>query len=248
MRPGTCTRAGRPARAGVQRAHRPRRERVLALPAAAPPPPQQAHRRRRAVAGHRDRRSSRRRPRRVGWVSSLTGGRSRPRDDRGHQEQRRPAIGRPAHRPRPARAGSDAHRHGQPRDRHLRVQLPRRPVRRAPARAAGAAGAPRSQQPRALFNRLFPNGDGSTPPDPRMVAQPDVLASVAGMYDAMASRLSTEDRRKLETHRDLLSDMEARLRRLGGLTQARAHQRSTTTGGTSRTPSATTSTAPASGR
>lgn len=77
---------------------------------------------------------------------------------------------------------------------------------------------PHEEQPRALFNRLFPNGDGSTPPDPRVVAQPDVLASVAGMYDAMASRLSTEDRRKLETHRDLLSDMEARLRRLGGLT------------------------------
>ena len=77
---------------------------------------------------------------------------------------------------------------------------------------------PHSEQPQEVFDRLFPNGDGTQPPDPRRVAQPDVLASVAGMYDQMATRLSTEDRRKLEQHRDLVRDMENRLRRLGGLT------------------------------
>jgi len=85
--------------------------------------------------------------------------------------------------------------------------LPGQPVQRVP----------HEEQPQQLYNRLFPNGNGSTPPDPIKVAQPDVLASVAGMYDQMATRLSTEDRRKLEQHRDLIRDMEARLRRLAGL-------------------------------
>jgi hypothetical protein len=84
--------------------------------------------------------------------------------------------------------------------------LPGQPVQRVP----------HEEQPMALYNRLFPNGNGSTPPDPVKVAQPDVLASVAGMYDEMASRLSSEDRRKLEQHRDLVRDMEDRLRRLAG--------------------------------
>lgn len=85
--------------------------------------------------------------------------------------------------------------------------LPGQPVQRVP----------HEEQPMALYDRLFPNGNGMTPPDPVKVAQPDVLASVAGMYDEMASRLSTEDRRKLEQHRDLVRDMESRLRRLAGL-------------------------------
>jgi hypothetical protein len=85
--------------------------------------------------------------------------------------------------------------------------LPGQPVQRVP----------HEEQPQQLWDRLFPNGDGSTPPDPIKVAQPDVLASVAGMYDEMSARLSTEDRRKLEQHRDLIRDMENRLRRLAGL-------------------------------
>jgi hypothetical protein len=42
---------------------------------------------------------------------------------------------------------------------------------------------PHEEQPQSLYDRLFPNGNGTTPPDPVKVAQPDVLASVAGIYD-----------------------------------------------------------------
>ncbi len=73
---------------------------------------------------------------------------------------------------------------------------------------------PHEEQPQAAFDRLFPNGDGTQPVDPVKRAQPDVLAGVAQMYDQMATRLSTEDRHKLELHRDLVRDMEQRLRRL----------------------------------
>jgi hypothetical protein len=76
---------------------------------------------------------------------------------------------------------------------------------------------PMEQQPQAAFDRLFPNGDGSQPPDPVSVAQPDVLSSVATMYDRLSARASTEDRQKLEAHRDLVRDMEAGLRRLAAL-------------------------------
>lgn len=79
---------------------------------------------------------------------------------------------------------------------------------------------PHDEQPRSSLDRLFPNGDGSMP-DPRKLAQPDVLASVGGMYDRMAQRLSAEDRRKIEQHRNLVRDMESRLRLLNGLTCGR---------------------------
>lgn len=83
----------------------------------------------------------------------------------------------------------------------------------------GAAGGPvvrlpHLEQPQGAFERMFPHGDGTAPPDPVRVAQPDVLAEVASMYDQVAGRLSTQDRQKLEQHRDLVRDMEARLRRL----------------------------------
>jgi hypothetical protein len=86
----------------------------------------------------------------------------------------------------------------------------------------GAPGAPvvrmpHEEQPQGVFDRIFPNGDGTQPPDPIRVAQPDVLASVADMYDSVSARLSTRDRQKLEQHRDLIRDMEARLRHLAML-------------------------------
>lgn len=77
---------------------------------------------------------------------------------------------------------------------------------------------PHLEQPLGAYERLFPNGDGTVPPDPIKVAQPDILASVAPMYDQIAGRLSMDDRRKLEQHRDLVRDMEARLRHLSSLT------------------------------
>lgn len=86
----------------------------------------------------------------------------------------------------------------------------------------GAAGGPvvrmpHLEQPQGAYERMYPNGDGTTPPDPIRVAQPDVLARVAPLYDQVAGRLSTADRQKLEQHRDLVRDMEARLRHLSGL-------------------------------
>lgn len=86
-----------------------------------------------------------------------------------------------------------------------------------PSPGAPVVRLPHLEQPREAYNRMFPNGDGTAPPDPVRVAQPDVLAQVSGMYDRIQGRLSAEDRRKLEQHRDLVRDMEARLRRLAGL-------------------------------
>jgi hypothetical protein len=66
---------------------------------------------------------------------------------------------------------------------------------------------------------MFPNGDGTQPPDPITVAQPDVLASVAEMYTQVqsSSRLSAFDRQKLDQHQQLIRDMESRLRFLANL-------------------------------
>lgn len=89
-----------------------------------------------------------------------------------------------------------------------------------PSPGAPVVRMPHLEQPREAYNRMFPNGDGTAPPDPVRVAQPDVLAQVSGMYDRIQGRLSAEDRRKLEQHRDLVRDMEARLRRLAGLSCA----------------------------
>lgn len=87
-----------------------------------------------------------------------------------------------------------------------------------PSPGAPVVRLPAIEQPRGAYARMFPNGDGTSVPDPVRVAQPDVLAQVAGMYDRIQGRISGADRRKLEQHRDLVRDMEARLRRIGGLT------------------------------
>ncbi len=76
---------------------------------------------------------------------------------------------------------------------------------------------PHEESPRAVYDRLFPNGDGTAPPDPVKQAQADVMGSVGDMYQDLAPRLSGEDRVKLEQHRDLIRDMEARIRLLDGL-------------------------------
>ncbi len=76
---------------------------------------------------------------------------------------------------------------------------------------------PHEESPGAMFDRLFPNGDGSQPPDPIRVAQGDVMASVGDMYQDLAPQLSGDDRLKLEQHRDLIRDMEQRIRLLDSL-------------------------------
>jgi hypothetical protein len=88
---------------------------------------------------------------------------------------------------------------------------------RAPAGGGAVARVPHEESPGAAFDRLFPNGDGSVPPDPVRVAQADVMASVGDLYQQMAPRLGGEDRLKLEQHRDLVRDMERRIRLLDGL-------------------------------
>jgi hypothetical protein len=76
---------------------------------------------------------------------------------------------------------------------------------------------PHEESPRAAFNRLFPNGNGSEPPDPVKAAQADVMAEVGDLYAELAPRLSGEDRQKLEQHRDMVRDVENRIRLLDGL-------------------------------
>lgn len=76
---------------------------------------------------------------------------------------------------------------------------------------------PHEESPQAVYDRLFPNGDGTQPPDPIKVARADVMGSVGDMYSDLVPRLSGDDRAKLEQHRDLIRDMESRIRLLDSL-------------------------------
>jgi hypothetical protein len=88
---------------------------------------------------------------------------------------------------------------------------------RTPTGGGPVQRVPHEESPMAVYDRLFPNGDGTAPPDPVRVAQADVMASVGDMYENLAPRLGSEDRQKLEQHRDLIRDMERRIRLLDGL-------------------------------
>ncbi len=71
--------------------------------------------------------------------------------------------------------------------------------------------------PRAVFQRLFPDGTGAAddrpapPVDPLASARRGVLDLVSEEYRRLAKRLSPEDRTKLEVHGDLLSGLSSRL-------------------------------------
>jgi hypothetical protein len=65
--------------------------------------------------------------------------------------------------------------------------------------------------PQQAWDRLFA-GTSTSPVD---VARPSVLDKVRRRTAALATTLSAEDRRKLQTHHDLLRDLEQRLRTLG---------------------------------
>lgn len=75
--------------------------------------------------------------------------------------------------------------------------------------------------PSAAFDRLFPGGaaPGSTPTEAELIRREraSVLDLVRNEYAATAPRLGTEDRRKLEQHRDLIADLEARVRGRGSI-------------------------------
>lgn len=83
-----------------------------------------------------------------------------------------------------------------------------------------ASGQPRylpmHSTPRAALDAIledFTPGGGGTP-DPLLVAQADVLQSVAPLYDSISGRISAEDRIKLEAHRDMVRDVASRLTQL----------------------------------
>lgn len=69
--------------------------------------------------------------------------------------------------------------------------------------------------PSVVFSRLFPSSNSGASAseviDPLAVARRGMLDLVAGEYSRLATRLSSEDRIKLEVHSDLLSGLSQRL-------------------------------------
>lgn len=83
------------------------------------------------------------------------------------------------------------------------------------------ARAPVEVHPRNVFNRLFP-ADTEVPENPTVddlvrSRRANVLDRVAMEYETLATRLSSEDRRKLESHRDMVADLQSRIEALGSL-------------------------------
>jgi hypothetical protein len=73
--------------------------------------------------------------------------------------------------------------------------------------------------PRSAYDEIFPGGPPDTGPVDLVAArQNDVLALAESRYAALAPRLSTEDRRRLEEHRDLLSQLRGRIDGMRGAT------------------------------
>ena len=71
---------------------------------------------------------------------------------------------------------------------------------------------PPIDDPRKLWERLF--GFTDTTGNPVFANQGSVLDAVAQRYDAVAARLSSEDRLKLEAHRDLVRSLEMQVQGL----------------------------------
>ena len=93
----------------------------------------------------------------------------------------------------------------------------------SPCFDAGGQRIPMEGEPREAWFRLFGGpGAGSTPSTTaeRVAArQASVLDAAANRFDWLLPRLSTEDRNKVETHRDLVRDLEAQIDALSqGLT------------------------------
>jgi hypothetical protein len=72
---------------------------------------------------------------------------------------------------------------------------------------------PHVVNPSAAFSTLFPDTDG----DPVALARTKVLERAAAQYEQLLPRLSSEDRNKLELHRDLVHDLESRVEALQNL-------------------------------
>jgi hypothetical protein len=74
---------------------------------------------------------------------------------------------------------------------------------------------PVEMNPRAAFSRLFPSGSAAETEEPSereriRSARGSVLDFVRGEYQSIAPRLSSEDRKKLDMHRDIVRDLEQR--------------------------------------
>lgn len=77
---------------------------------------------------------------------------------------------------------------------------------------------PYESNPLRVYERLFGLSDNqSNSNDLLAQAQSSLLSQVAERHDALAKRLSGEDRQKLELHRDLVRDLETRVTGLAGL-------------------------------
>jgi hypothetical protein len=80
---------------------------------------------------------------------------------------------------------------------------------------------PVQTSPSAVFQRLFPTGfdSGSMPSERDLIraAHGSVLDLVQDEYDAIAPKLSGDDRKKLELHRDQIRDLETRQASLANL-------------------------------
>ena len=72
---------------------------------------------------------------------------------------------------------------------------------------------PHVVDPASAFATLFPDTSG----DPIAAARTKVLDRAAAQYEQLLPRLSTEDRNKLELHRDLVNDLQNRVEALQNL-------------------------------
>lgn len=85
----------------------------------------------------------------------------------------------------------------------------------APDGSGGVQRVAVEQDPRAVFDRLFPPQVPDT--DPFRRRRTDVLNHLSQRYSKMAPHLSKADRGKLDLHRTMLLDLQNRLERLGNL-------------------------------
>lgn len=89
-----------------------------------------------------------------------------------------------------------------------------------PLAALDAAGEPYAvpwvNSPVQAFQSLFPS-EGQGPDDGGLQRRVDVLDAVEAEYQSMAPKLGSEDRDKLELHRDMVRDLQARIETLANL-------------------------------
>ena len=82
--------------------------------------------------------------------------------------------------------------------------------------ATAGQALPRETRPDAFWDRLFPGGAEPDNGPPTVAArvqdgQASMLDLVGQEYEALRPKLSSEDRQKLEAHRDLIRDLEQRV-------------------------------------